>query len=388
MVLSNRLLYFGRVSRDITVRDVLGKRLGWSESKSYLVRNAWGRTRSVDSPKGSYSVTSGYMLAGASTVGEFGTQHILSSAERGLLQGYAEPPIWPASVPEYARKTMVAQVVPPPFAAQISKAVFGYQVSALEKAKLQARLSKLEAMEDSAVNWRSETTLHSAWIADAEPSFKVAAHVRSPGEDGAIKLGKHGRWKSLGEFGWCKASIPDGEHVGLIKQQPWLFCKNPPLLEESFSAFHSRGRREKLDLIQKLLEQAAMEVEDKALGCQAISVAAKLSHHFVNIHPYPDGLFQREPNENQTELDPEWFGPYLARGEKYKTPRTPENVRKAAEEIGLYDLDDDDQSEQQFYIDLIRELWVLFDNKLQAVAGVEIDLDLSDVHVDCCRSHC
>ena len=36
-------------------------------------------------------------------------------------------------------------------------------------------------------------------------------------------------------------------------------------------------------------------------------------------------------------------------------------------------------AEKKFYADLIWELWILFDDKLRAIAGVEIDLDLSDV---------
>ena len=48
-------------------------------------------------------------------------------------------------------------------------------------------------------------------------------------------------------------------------------------------------------------------------------------------------------------------------------------------EVGLDELAEEDKAEKKFYADLIWELWILFDDKLRAIAGVEIDLDLSDV---------
>ena len=38
-----------------------------------------------------------------------------------------------------------------------------------------------------------------------------------------------------------------------------------------------------------------------------------------------------------------------------------------------------DRGERKFYADLVYELWILFDGKLRAIAGVEIHLDLGDV---------
>ena len=46
--------------------------------------------------------------------------------------------------------------------------------------------------------------------------------------------------------------------------------------------------------------------------------------------------------------------------------------------MGLDDLPEKDRGERKFYVDLVYELWVLFDGKLRAIAGVEIDLDLGD----------
>ena len=67
------------------------------------MRNAWGYVRDVDSSKGSYSITSGHLQAGVSDVGEFGPQHVLTSDNRAMLQGYDAPPIWPRKISEGKR---------------------------------------------------------------------------------------------------------------------------------------------------------------------------------------------------------------------------------------------------------------------------------------------
>ena len=73
MILSNRLMFLPKETEDLTVRDVLGARKGWDPKTKYWMRNAWGYVRSVDSPRGSYSITSGYLQAGATSVGKFGS---------------------------------------------------------------------------------------------------------------------------------------------------------------------------------------------------------------------------------------------------------------------------------------------------------------------------
>ena len=123
-----------------TVRDILGERKGWQADKRHWMRNAWGYVRDVGSSKGPYSATSGYLQAGASDVGGFGPQHVLTSDDRALLQGYDAPPVWPRKLPEGKRRAMVAQVAPPPFAEQLSISVFGYQVSALERRSVPFRV--------------------------------------------------------------------------------------------------------------------------------------------------------------------------------------------------------------------------------------------------------
>ena len=392
MILSNRMLFLNRATEDVTVRDVLGKHKGWDNNARLWMRNAWGYVRSVDSPKGSYSVTSGYMLAGAGNIGDFGPQHILSADDRALLQGYSEPPKWPADMPESARRAMVAQVVPPPFAEQLFFAVRGHQVAALEKARLFAKLAALNLLPEHELASEPGVTLPSDWVGHVGndgvsyvgADGKVFTGANYAGLSGtkhdSIKLGKHGSWKSLGEFGWCKASVPDSEHVELVRSKPWMICTTPPKPSETYVQFHARRQREKVLRIHQMLEQAQMESEDSRLhGGTESSVAAKLSHHFVNTHPDPNLLHARDSNAELQRTQPEWYGPFLAEGECYTTPRTKENVAAACKAVGLDELSAEDAGERQFFADLIRELWVLFDGKLREIAGVEIDLDLSDV---------
>ena len=80
-----------------------------------------------------------------------------------MLQGYDAPPVWPRKISEGKRRAMVTQVVPPLFAGQLSILVFGYQVAALERMRVQARLAMLAAMtEDEVVS--SKFVLSSTWL--------------------------------------------------------------------------------------------------------------------------------------------------------------------------------------------------------------------------------
>ena len=47
--------------------------------------------------------------------------------------------------------------------------------------------------------------------------------------------------------------------------------------------------------------------------------------------------------------------------------------------MSLDELSEDKKDERQFYVDLVYRFWVLFDDKLRAIKGVEVDIDLSDV---------
>ena len=56
-----------------------------------------------------------------------------------------------------------------------------------------------------------------------------------------------------------------------------------------------------------------------------------------------------------------------------------DNVYKAAEDMGLNDLNSELVGERQYYRDLIYEFWLIFDGLLRAIKGVEINVDLSGV---------
>ena len=66
----------------------------------------------------------------------------------------------------------------------------------------------------------------------------------------------------------------------------------------------------------------------------------------------------------------------MPEGASYKTPRTAENWARACKEAGLDDLAAEDAAEREYYGNLMWDLWVLFDDELRAVVGVEIDLEV------------
>ena len=104
-----------------------------------LQRNGYGNVKSIDHP--SFTVTSGYLQAGAAHVGDFGEGHILTADDRALLQGFPEPLQWPKHVTETRRKAYVAQCVAVPFAEVISEAAFSYQNACLESELVTVKLA-------------------------------------------------------------------------------------------------------------------------------------------------------------------------------------------------------------------------------------------------------
>ena len=165
---------------------------------------------------------------------------------------------------------MVAQCVPPPFAEQLSIAAFGHQVSALERCRLQARFALLDALPEEEIG-KSPISLPSTWIATASDEVLTGLSFKSVAKESRdirsryteVKLGKFGRWKCLGEVGWCKATVPDEDHIALIRAQPWLRCIKPPSSTETYDEFYKRRQIEKLELIRELLELAEMSSNDR-----------------------------------------------------------------------------------------------------------------------------
>ena len=412
LVISNRALFLPRVTEDYSVRQCLGGRKGWDANKRYWTRSAWGVTRDVN--QRSPTVTSGHLQAGAEDVGDFGPEHTLDSVDRSLLQGFDSPPMWSADLSESDRRRMVAQCVPPPFARVLSKAAFEYQQQAKMLTETRARMALLQELPEAEVaayvadgmplsdEWMGKAAaarvealteeIRCAANADEEASVKRAAAspelVNEQHPAGTVlRLGKHGRWRSEGEYGWTKASISTRLHRESIEAQPWLKCEKPPQPNEDFTQFRRRREREKLQSIHRFLEQAEMQHEDKdvvsgrAGGKQEAgsSVASRASRHFTNVSSAPDMLQKHDANAEKQVTEPQWYGPYLKEGERYKNPRTEENWRKACQELGLDDLAEEEAGERKFYADLVWELWILFDGQLRPISGVEVDLDLSGV---------
>ena len=143
--MSNRALHIRKhCDNPLTMRDVLGEKKGWPKGQFMLQRNGYGNVKSIDHP--SFTVTSGYLQAGAEHVGDFDEGHIMTSDDRALLQGFTEPLQWPRHVTETKRKAYVAQCVAVPFAEVISEAAFSYQNACLESELVTVKLAQLDNM--------------------------------------------------------------------------------------------------------------------------------------------------------------------------------------------------------------------------------------------------
>ena len=87
-------------------------------------------------------------------------------------------------------------------------------MSALERCRLQARFALLDALPEEEIG-KSPLSLPSTWIATASDEVLTGLSFKSIAKESRdirsryteVKLGKFGRWKCLGEVGWCKAPI-------------------------------------------------------------------------------------------------------------------------------------------------------------------------------------
>ena len=148
LLLSNRVLHIPKLDvNPLTMRDVMGEVKGWNPGQYLIQRNGYGNVKSVDLP--SFTVTSGYLQAGAMYVGDLDDSHILTSDDRARLQGFTEPIVWPAHIKETKRKAYVAQCVALPFAEAISVAAFSYQKACLEAELTSRKLAQLEEMSEA-----------------------------------------------------------------------------------------------------------------------------------------------------------------------------------------------------------------------------------------------
>ena len=391
LLLSNRALHIRKHDENpLSMRDVLGEKKGWPKGQFLLQRNGYGNVKSVDHP--SFTVTSGYLQAGAKFVGDFEDEHILTSDDRALLQGFPEPLVWPKHITETKRKAYVAQCVAVPFAEVISEAAFSYQDACLESELVAAKLAQLEDMSDM------DAFILTCALADERVNggddVSGAELLETIGEktveDGPAydvdDLGHHGVWAFYGEeLGWVPNSVNRQVHRQMLTRLPWLICKEPPRTQETVAEFRERREKEKWVLHNQMFEEQCMAEEDFDVTFDVNRgkrrrEASKFSHRmFMNIHPRPDELARYDSNAELQKSDPLWYGPYLDEGSKYQIPRTDENVEKAADDMGLNKLSSALKGERQYYKDLIYEFWLVFDGLLRPIKGVEIHVDLTGV---------
>ena len=83
------------------------------------------------------------MYMGTERVGDFEKQHNLTVGERAQLQGFGKTPVWPAQLSDSTRKDLVAQCIPPPFAAVLSRAVYDHQLKALREINMKTAVAAL-----------------------------------------------------------------------------------------------------------------------------------------------------------------------------------------------------------------------------------------------------
>ena len=381
LILSNRTLFLEKRSEPPrTVRDVLGSRKGWKAGEFLLQRNGWGGVKSVDTP--GYTVTSGYMQAGAPFVGEFDERHILDAGDRALLQGFKEPLQFPPQVTETKRREMVAQCVIPGFARVLSEAAAKYQLAVLKADQAMSAIDDIVNSSDAKVMRRLEVD-----------AVHESLHVQGSTEDTAEvpsswveELGHHGTWVDYGEhLGWASLAVEPAVHRRLIERMPWLRCDRPPDVTESKREFRTRRVAEKLELHERMAEQDGMADEDVDVGGSLRGAerrrmrGTQAERQFRNVHPRPDELARWDSNAELQKEQPNWYGPYLDEGQKYHTERTDENVEKVCKQMKLDELPDELKGERDYYKQLVYDYWILFDGLLRGIKGVEIDVDLSKV---------
>ena len=322
--------------------------------------------------------------------------HILDSDDRALLQGFPEPPKWQPGLTETRKKAYVAQCIPCPFGTVVSEAVFSYRRACVEAEKIDAKLAGLGAMSDEAAfdlvcalaNERSGNTKETiiskeVWAKKGSDSSGKLEEICA---NGVIDLGHHGVWICYGEeLGWAPREMNMQLQRASLGRMPWLRCDTPPSIEESPGEFRGRREREKWLLHNVFFEGKSMAAEDSDATFNTTRGAAKSrakafsDRMFMNVQPRPDELARYDSNAELQKSEPLWHGPYLDEGQKYHTPRTPENVKKAGGDMGLCELSSQLAGEESHYRDLVYECWIIFDGLLRAIKGVEINADSTGV---------
>ena len=189
--------------------------------------------------------------------------------------------------------------------------------------------------------------------------------------------GRHGVWFYWGpELGYSPSWRTRQTLESSLMGGPWNVVLQPPLSCQTKSEWHRQREAQRELRRAQLSEISDMATHDKEV--RAAPERPKRQHVF-NIHPEPESVADYHSNRQLQADQPFLYGPYLSEGESYQTPRTAENVDKACAAAGLDELPERHKSERDFYRDLIYELWILFDDKMRSIKGVEIDLDLDHV---------
>ena len=144
MVLSNLNLNLKEFTKkQPTLHDKLGPRKGWAPDAQLLQKDAWNGHRTTHGP--SYTCTGGAHYAGARSMSDFSTAHLLDWKDKAIIQGVDTPTLisFPTSVGEQFRKRAIANMVPPPFAKQICLAALEHVMQRQLQFELDRRVALL-----------------------------------------------------------------------------------------------------------------------------------------------------------------------------------------------------------------------------------------------------
>ena len=157
---------------------------------------------------------------------------------------------------------------------------------------------------------------------------------------------------------------------------PWNLVHQPPRSGQKKGEWHEQ--REELQRVCRDQFRELTDMADHDREARVVPPRQK-SNHVYNIHPESEYMCSYHSNKQLQVEQPHLYGLYLSEGETYCTPRTSENVTKACAAAGLNELPERYKGEREFYCDLMYEFWVLFDDKMRSICGVEVDLDLDHV---------
>ena len=187
----------------LTVRDALARVRGWSPGTRLLMRNSMRHMKTVDCP--AFTMTSGSHQVGATRQGDFAAEHQLSAYERAILQGVKRPErrlVFPPGATEQPMRTAVCNMVPPPFAAVLQKAVDSTYPR-------QANVSRMARVLASTSPRAPTTTPPAERVLLAHKHRWAAARVVSVIDNSRMMLQLDGRTGSLIQpRAWCRSFDP------------------------------------------------------------------------------------------------------------------------------------------------------------------------------------